>query len=963
MSDRHPRIETTLHRAWPCECVVVRGEDPTGLAAALGSAHGRLARDPGIALAVAARDITERGGSGRLAAGIVADSREQLAARLEHAREWISSGAVRVAEDGVYFEREPRCASGRAVWLFEGAESVRPGMFRDLALWLPGCVDAFDRAAELHPEPGNVADFLCGPNGAAELDATTRARLALAAGRIMTTWLLRILPAPSRALGGPGAGRPWLDTRDISPEQFDACQLAAVAAVSTAEWDHVLGALPEDPAAVILHVGPGPAPRGRRDIIALHSQGADELRGFLDGLARLAAAGLAVDLRPLFDLRGVPAPEPPEKTAPSRRSVVFQPRSPRFDARGVTLPAGAARCAAPPEPAPAAAQDPRAEIVLEHLETMRRFLDGHQAAVLRFQGQVTEHPPERTQAHRPDGPLTPSRAGPMLHQVRELVPGERVTASAHYDVNEAVFLKQHTPNVSAVSSIRPDAFGLPVMPLTFSMEALAEAAALLAPDRVVTGFEQLEAQRWMTFERDAVDVTITAEVVKRGDRLEVSAAILDPADPRRVYLSGRVLLEHAYPPAPEAPVWSDPDAMSCGWGVEAIYPLRGFHGPMLRAITRVDRHGEAGMTGELTVLHRSPLFASTPEPAFQVDPVLLDSLGMSVGIWTWREAMNGVYPVPFRVKRIRLYGPPCPEGETLRMQVRIGRNSDGMIAADLFAARADGLLHAEAEQWEDYVYRLPLAVHRIARDPFGQLIASPVAPLITGTRWDDIAIAEFPSLAPAFFTAAEGIWEKILAWYWLSPPERKDWISMNNDPARRHAWLKGRAAVKDAVRQLLASRGRKVGAYDVPIRTSENGRPLAEGVSVSLADCGDRVWAAAGDAERGALGIEVDTPAAMNDQVAGAAFTPEDLRRLRALAGDWITRAWCAKRAAAKAFDTGPDLDSRALQIGGIDAPTGCIGLKPTGPWSALPGVPDEIEVATARHGEHVLALCRIAAS
>src|SRR5206468_617668 len=179
--------------------------------------------------------------------------------------------------------------------------------------------------------------------------------------------------------------------------------------------------------------------------------------------------------------------------------------------------------------------------------------------------------------------------------------------------------------------------------------------------------------------------------------------------PRRVYLSGRVLLERDYPPAPAAPEFSDPEAAGCDWSVDEIYPRRGFHGPMLRAITRIEKHGGSGMTGELTVLPRSPLFASEPRPAFRIDPVLLDSLGMGVGIWTWRDEMNGVYPVPFRVGRIRLYGPPLPEGERLRMQVRVTRNRDGLIAADLFAARADGRLYAAADDWEDYVYRLPLA--------------------------------------------------------------------------------------------------------------------------------------------------------------------------------------------------------------------------------------------------------------
>jgi hypothetical protein len=966
---------TTLHQTWPFECVVVRAASPDALADALGAAEERLAADAAWPLAVAARDLAGRFASGRLAAAIVAGTRETLAARLAHARGQVAAGAARIAEDGAHYERDPRGASDRAVWLFDGAAAVRPGMFRDLALWLPGFVEAFDRVAAREDDAGRVADFMFGPESDAEsLDAGTRARLALAAGAVLSRWLLRLLPPPARALGGPGESRPWLDTRAFTPEILEACDLAAVAATPRTRWDELPGGLAPDAGSLVLHLGPGPAPVRPPGIVGLIRPEGDGLFAFLDGMARLAAAGLPVDLRALFDVRGLSLPAAPVQSGPSPKTFVFQPRSPRFDPRVVTLPAAAANpavhaatlghagtapaAAAPvksPDVAAAAPDDERAEIVLQHLETMRLFLDQHQAAVRRFYGST-----DTAGAARPAA--TPSRTvtvepprGPMLHQVLELIPGERLTASARYDVSEAVFLRQHTPNVSAVSSLDPVAFGLPVMPLTFSMEALAEAAALLAPDRVVTGFERLDAARWMTFERDAVEVGITAEVATRGERLEVAAAIFDPADPRRVYLSGRVVLERDYPHAPAAPEFSDSGAVSCDWSADAIYPRRGFHGPMLRAITRIGRHGVSGMTGELTVLPRAPLFASEPRPAFRIDPVLLDSLGMGVGIWTWRDEMNGVYPVPFRVGRIRLYGPPLPEGERLQMQVRVTRNRDGLIAADLFAARADGRLHAAADGWEDYVYRLPLAVHRIARDPFGQRIATPIDTATAAPRPGDVALVELPAPAPGFFTAAEGIWEKILAWYWLDPTERREWTRLGGDPARRIAWLRERAALKDAIRTLLAGRGRMVGAYDLPIRTACDGRPAADGFSLAHASTGERVFAAATDASRGRLGLAAGAPDAMSDAIVESVFSPGDLRRLRPLGGDWLARAWCAKRAAAAAVAPGAAPDLRDLAIEDLDPATGLVRMKATGAW------PPAVEAATLRRDDLVLALCRVA--
>ena len=1003
MSAPERPLGTTLHRTWPFECVVLRGATPADLAAALRDAEQSVAADAATPLAVSARDLSTRFGTGRLTAAFVADTRATLAERLRLARERIAAGAARIEEDGVHHEREPRGAPGRTVWLFDGAHAVGPGLFRDLAVWLPGFVEAFDHAAGQEADPGRVADFLFGPEGAAReagaADALWRARLALAAGGVLSRWLLRLMPPPARALGGPGAGRPWLDTRAFTPERLEACDLEAVAAPPTGRWDDLLAGLALETGSVVAHLGPGPAPGGPPGLVGLVRAGADGLFAFLDGLARLAAAGVAVDLGPLFDVRGLSVAKAEGTSAPSTRTFIFQPRSPRFDPRVVTLPAAGAIAPArasraapmpdgvmPPGALRAAAPgsgDERADIVLQHLETMRLFLDQHQAAVRLFYGATggAGVTPAGT-PHRESMPLPSVTAapapGPMLHQVLELIPGERLRAAARYDVNEAVFLRQHTPNVSAVSSLDPAAFGLPVMPLTFSMEALAEAAALLLPGRVVTGFERLDAARWMTFERDAVDVGITAEVVTPGERLEVAAAIFDPANPRRVYLSGRVVLERDYPPAPAAPEFSDPDAVDCDWSTGEIYPRRGFHGPMLRAITRIGRHGPTGMTGELTVLPRAPLFASEPRPAFRIDPVLLDSLGMGLGIWTWRDEMNGVYPVPFRVGRIRIYGPPLPEAERLRMQVQVTRNRDGLIAADLSAARADGRLHAAADDWEDYVYRLPLAVHRIARDPFGQRIAAPVDPAPAGARslavagspsgtpWNDVALVEFPDLAPGFFTAAEGIWEKILAFYWLGPAERREWAQQGGDPGRRIAWLTGRAALKDAIRTLLAARGRSVGPYDLPIRTASDGRPVADGFPLALAARGERVWAAAADASRGALGLAVEAPDAMNDAVAGAVFGPEDLRRLYRLGGDWPARAWCAKRAAAAAAGPEAASDLRAFAIEEIDPPSGALRMRAPGRWPAVTGsapptgAAPVIEAATTRRGGLVVAVCRI---
>src|SRR5206468_8656633 len=136
----------------------------------------------------------------------------------------------------------------------------------------------------------------------------------------------------------------------------------------------------------------------------------------------------------------------------------------------------------------------------------------------------------------------------------------------------------------------------------------------------------------------------------------------------------------------------------------------------------------------------------------------------------------------------------------------------------------------------------------------------------------------------------------------------------------------------------------------------------------ALAVHGERVWAAAADASRGSLGLAAEEPDAMSDAVADSVFGPEDLRRLRPLGGDWLVRAWCAKRAAAAAthavagaIGAAAARELRGLAIADLDHAIGALRMNTTGSWPVAIGSGLTIEATTLRRDEMVLALCRIA--
>src|SRR5690606_34606948 len=90
--------------------------------------------------------------------------------------------------------------------------------------------------------------------------------------------------------------------------------------------------------------------------------------------------------------------------------------------------------------------------------------------------------------------------------------GNALTAHSTFDTNSSPYLLDHTLG-RRVSDLDPELTALPVVPLTFSMEALAEAAAALRPDLVVTGMREVRASRWITL--DAGPRTLQIDVSLR----------------------------------------------------------------------------------------------------------------------------------------------------------------------------------------------------------------------------------------------------------------------------------------------------------------------------------------------------------------------------------------------------------------------------------------------------------------
>jgi phosphopantetheinyl transferase (holo-ACP synthase) len=554
-----------------------------------------------------------------------------------------------------------------------------------------------------------------------------------------------------------------------------------------------------------------------------------------------------------------------------------------------------------------------------------------------------------------DEPPTPADAWPLLGETVEHVPGERLVVRRRFDLRQDLVLDDHRLSARRVAFTDPDLGGLPVMPLTLTLELMAEAASALAPDRIVTELCAVTASRWITFEDGARTLRVCAETVPDPDaersgvrRMRVTVRDDDAQTALRHTLAEAVVvLAGAYPPAPAPPEVDWVGATPCDWRGESIYPDRLFHGPRLRAITAVTRRASNGSEGTLTVPPRAGLFRDMPAPRFATDPVLLDALGATVGTWSAEEPFRGIVPFPFRVDRIRLFAPPLPEGATALFKQHVTRRDAETASNTLSMTGGDGRLLALVEGWEDRFFTVTPAIHRTVHRTRDRFFTEPLG-LPAGPA-DPAPVARMtPPLPGDLFSSGFRIWETALAFCVLDRAERAAWRDNGRSPKRAEEWLLGRVAAKDAVRACLAERfGVRVAPADVGIVPDALGKPHAHGVwadwiegriALSMAHSDGRAAAVAAPAGEGALGLDLEAPRPLSDTFCNGAFSEDEQARIGAEAGGparagGLLRLWCAKEALGKALGTGLLGNPRGLCVAAWDHAAGRVEIVLRGAW------------------------------
>jgi acyl transferase domain-containing protein/phosphopantetheinyl transferase len=495
-----------------------------------------------------------------------------------------------------------------------------------------------------------------------------------------------------------------------------------------------------------------------------------------------------------------------------------------------------------------------------------------------------------------------ARRLPVLGQITHLVPGQEMRIARRLDLAEDRYLLDH---LFVYAPCKPARDCLPVLPMTMSMEFVAEAAALLSPGLGLIGFEDVRALRWIGLrDRDADEIVIEARLESVDPETDVHRLRTTIFFEDQASFSATILFAEAYR---QDVRFELADSSSDGpWpvSVETLYQERRmFHGPTFHALAALGTLGNPGASGALNAMPRDRLFASRSEPLLLTDPCLMDAIGQFVGLFM---QMHRQYIMPARVDRIEFYGPMPPPGTLLPIRMEI-------VSFDLDARQCSfnveledgaGGVWARVAGWTDWILRWPDRYFESCRDPFHQLLS------------EEIALPDLPAGSVCTFVPRESFANIDIDWsarLFLHPHELLEFWEQNKE--RRRQTVLSRAAVKDAVRLW---RSRKYGGAlphpaEFAVGHDAAGRPFLEPGDdsslpyVSLAHTAAGAVALAADVP---VGIDLEEATRDTRSILHDFTTEEERAQLAALSARhpneaFETRLWCAKEATAKLLGTG----------------------------------------------------------
>ena len=558
----------------------------------------------------------------------------------------------------------------------------------------------------------------------------------------------------------------------------------------------------------------------------------------------------------------------------SRMGADLTPQPPSLQGKGEHSPLSASGRGLGVGASPAAPLD-------AYFATMEQFLDVQREVMEAFlagRGPVAALPADvfALAEVSADFQLTTNHQPPTerpLCLVGEIVrhePGREVVFHRPLDQREDLHADHHTLGGRAVSRTDPAQNGLPVLPMTFSLEAMGEAASLLAPGKVVAAIKNVRLYRWVPFDATPTTLEVRAAVAKvdpTTGEVEVKGDVRDlgnfflPDGANKVACEATVVLADRYPDSPPPHPFALTDEQPCRATVEDLRRNM-FHGPMYQMIRTLDRYGREGIEGLMEVQPRDTWFASNPDPRYVIDPVLVDAAMHLIGAWHLEQPdWSGRILLPIGVQSLEFFSPPPPAGAFLLVR---GHNEKETARE---ARHGLEVFHPDGRLW----FRLTGAAYWRFYLPFGHVnFFGPKDEYFLSRDWPE-AVERRAGATPRhcyYLEPPPDMLQPVLraagARITMTARELDEYFAFDGPEAGLNDWLFTRLLAKDAVRASWFDRyGERMYPADIEVDFADGRpacRPRGEAKPeafppVSVAMAGGAVVAFAAFADRVGLGL------------------------------------------------------------------------------------------------------------
>ncbi len=377
--------------------------------------------------------------------------------------------------------------------------------------------------------------------------------------------------------------------------------------------------------------------------------------------------------------------------------------------------------------------------------------------------------------------------------------GSEIVMERTIDLTRDRFMMDHI--FINARGVKPDSACLPVVPLTVSLEMMAEVAACLAPGCGLLGFEDIKASRWIALlDSHTLCVQISARlyhVDPDTGTYHIAAAVFTP-DSRKPAIQGTVLLGVRYVEQLALDFSLTEDPFRYPFGEDEIYGEHHlFHGPTFQCIKGETALAGKTVMGNLCVLPKKDMFSDMTDPFFLCDPVLLDGVGQLVGLWA---IDRGQYVFPVGIKKLEIYGPTPAAGSMVPVFVEIKEHSTKLLTADVEIQDGKGGVWMRIRCWKDWVFHWSRCLYDFRRQP-DHFLASH-----TLSRQDLPADAKMQYISRADLKDMD---MDALSRFFLHADEIR---MLNERHLLTHRWqyILGRIAAKDALRSWQAGSSGKM---------------------------------------------------------------------------------------------------------------------------------------------------------